>query len=135
MGENGEDNYYYNNYDYNRAHNELDRHVSLAGTALLLGFASIPLSFFLNFGIILGGIAIILAILSKGTLKKFLPQAKKALIYGSIGVVLGYGILAYDVHALFTNPEMLEQMDGISEQLYGISFTDMLKELGVSVTE
>lgn len=133
MGENGDNNYYYNNYNYNRAHNELDQHVRLAGTALVLGLISIPLCFFLNIGVIVGGLAIVLAILSKGTMERLLPQAKKAIIYGTLGVVIGYAIFAYDLYAVLTNPQAREQLNVMSQQMNGISFDDMLKELGVTL--
>ena len=133
MGENGDNNYYYNNYNYNRAHNELDQHVRLAGTALVLGLISIPLCFFLNIGVIVGGVAIVLAILSKGTLKQLLPQAKKAILYGTLGIVIGYGVFAYDLYVVLNNPQAREQLNIMSEQMNGISFDDMLKELGVTL--
>ena len=129
MGDNGDNNYYYNNYNYNRAHNELDQHVKLAGTAMVLGLISIPLCFFLNIGVIVGGIAVILAILSKGTLEKLLPQAKKAIIYGTLGMVIGYGVFAYDLYVIFTNPQARAQLNAMSEQMNGISFDDMLKKM------
>jgi hypothetical protein len=133
MGDNGDNNYYYNNYNYNRVHNPLDPHVKLAGTALVLGLASIPLCFFLNFGIIVGGVAIVLAILSKGTLERLLPQAKKAIIYGTLGVVIGYGVFAYSLYEIVTNPQARAEFNAMSEQMNGISFDDMLKELGVTL--
>ncbi len=135
MGENGDNNYYYNNYNYNRAHNDLDQHVRLAGTALVLGLISIPLCFFLNIGVIVGGVAIVLAILSKGTLERLLPQAKKAILYGTLGIVIGYGVFAYDLYAVLTNPQAREQLNIMSEQMNGISFDDMLKELGVTLDD
>ncbi len=132
MGENGEDKYYYNNYNYNMAHNELDKHVNMATVALVLGLISVPFCFFLYTGIILGGIAIVFAILSRGTAKKLLPQAKKGIIYGSIGIVLGYGIIISNVHTVMTDPSYREQLNRMSEQYYGESFDDMLKEIGIS---
>ena len=135
MGENGDNfnNYQYNNYDYNRTHNELDRHVSLAGTAMILGFASIPLVFFLNLGIIVGGIAIVLAILSKGICDRFLPQAKRAIIFGSIGVVLGYGMVAFSLHSVLTDPTYMDAMNQITEQMYGESFEDLLRDMNITI--
>lgn len=133
MGENGDNKYYYNNYSYNRDHNELDKHVGLANVALILGLISVPLCFFLYTGIILGGVAIVLAILSKGTAEKLLPQAKKGIIYGTIGIVLGYGIIISNVHNVMTNPEYHEQLNRVSQQYYGESFDDMLKEIGITL--
>ncbi len=122
-----------NDFNYNRTHNELDQHVALAGTALVMGLVSIPLCFFLNLGVIVGGIAIILALLSKGTLEKLLPQAKRAIIYGALGIVIGYGVFAYDLHTVLTNPEARAQLNIMSERMNGVSFDDMLKDLGISL--
>ena len=133
MGENENGDYYYNNYNYNRTHNELDQHVKLAGTALVLGLISIPLCFVLNLGVIFGGIAIVLAFLSKGTMEKLLPQAKKAILYGTLGIVIGYGVFAYDVYKLFTDQQYRAQLNAVSKQMNGVSFDDMLKELGVTI--
>ena len=133
MGENENGDYYYNNYNYNRAHNELDQHVKLADTALVLGLISIPLCFVLNFGVVLGGVAIIMAILSKGTMERLLPQAKKAILYGTLGIVIGYGVFAYDVYKVFTDPQLRAQLNTMSEQMNGVSFDEMLEELGVTI--
>ncbi len=133
MGENENGDYYYNNYNYNRTHNELDQHVKLAGTALVLGLISIPLCFVLNLGVVFGGIAIVLALLSKGTVDKLLPQAKKAILYGVLGIVIGYGVFAYDVYKVFTDQQLRNQLNVMSEQMNGVSFDDMLKELGVTI--
>ena len=110
-----------------------DEHFALAGTALVMGLASIPLCLFLNLGIVIGGIAITLAILSKGTLEKLLPQAKKAIIYGAIGIVVGYAVFIYDMHTVLTDAEYRAQLNAVSKQMNGISFDDMLKELGVQI--
>lgn len=133
MGENGDNNYYYNNYDYNKTHNELDLHVAMAGTALILGLVAIPLCFFLNIGIVIGGIAIVMALLSKGTAQKLLPQAKRAILFGALGIVLGYGVMIYDVHKVLTDPQYHQQLNEMSQQMNGVSFDDMLKDLGVSL--
>ena len=133
MGENGDNNYYYNNYDYNKAHNELDPHVAMAGTALILGLASIPLCFFLNIGVIVGGVAIVTALLSKGSSEKLLPQAKRAIIFGILGIVIGYGVFIYDIHLVLTDPQYRQQLNAMSQQMNGVSFDDMLKELGVTL--
>lgn len=133
MGDFGDERYRFDNYNYNKTHNELDPHVSLAGVALVMGLASIPLCFFLNIGVIIGGIAIVLAILSKGTAEKILPQAKRAILYGSFGIVLGYGVFAYNLYSVLTNPASRKQLNEMSEQINGVSFDDMLRQLGVSV--
>ncbi|MBR4831330.1 MAG: hypothetical protein IKZ97_01730 [Butyrivibrio sp.] len=132
MGEKGEENYYYNNFNYNKTHNELDKHVSLASFAMFLGLIGIPLGFLAYPGIIMGGVAIILALLSKGTLEKTLPQAKRAIVFGAIAVIGGYYILFSSVHAIMTDPETRREVNTISERLYDRSFDDMLKDMGIN---
>ena len=129
MAENDDEKYYYNNYNYNKAHNELDSHVALATFARILGMFSIPLCLIFYAGIILGGVAVVLALLSKGTMKTFLPQAKKALVLGTVGVVLGYTMMVTSIHTVLTNPEQRQQLNMMSEQMYGTSFDDMLNEI------
>lgn len=130
MGENGEDNQS-GNYNYNITHNNLDPHVTLAGTSLVMGLASIPLGFFLNMGVITGGIAIVLALLSRGELSSLLPQAKKAVVYGILGVVIGYAVFAYDIYAVVTDPNARAQLNAVSEQVNGVSFDELLEQLGI----
>ncbi len=133
MNDNGDDKYYYNNYNYNKAHNELDSHVNMATVALVTGLISIPFCFFMNIGVILGGVAIVIALLSRGSAKKLLPQAKRGIIYGSIGVILGYCIFISNIHTVLTDPEYREQLNVMSEQMNGVSFDEMLEELGITL--
>ena len=133
--ENGDDKYYYNNYNYNKTHNELDRHVNLATVAMVTGLISVPFCFFMNIGIILGGIAVVLALLSRGSQPKLLPQAKKGIIYGTIGIVVGYFVLISSFYHVLTDPTYREQLNQMSEQMNGESFDYMLKELGVTTDQ
>ena len=132
MGDNGDDKYYYNNYNYNKSHNQLDSHVNMATVALITGLIAIPLCFVMNIGIVLGGVAVVLGILSKGSEKKLLPQAKRGIIYGTIGIVLGYIVFVSSMHTILTDPTYREQLNQMSEQMNGQSFDDLLKELGLS---
>lgn len=132
MGDNGDDKYYYNNYNYNKSHNQLDSHVNMATVALITGLIAIPLCFVMNIGIVLGGVAVVLGILSKGSEKKLLPQAKRGIIYGTIGIVLGYIVFVSSMHTILTDPTYRQQLNQMSEQMNGQSFDDLLKELGLS---
>ena len=129
MSDNGDDKYYYNNYNYNQAHNDLDQHVNLATTAMVAGLLSVPLCFFGYFGIVVGGVAIVMALLSKGMEKKFLPQAKKGIFYGFLGIIIGYAVVVSSIHMILTNPERRQQLNQFSQQLYGVSFDETLEGL------
>ena len=74
-----------------------------------------------------------MAILSRGNADKLLPQAKKGIIYGTIGVVLGYGVLISSIHNILTDSSYRQQLNQFSEQYYGESVDDMLRELGVQL--
>ena len=117
--------------EYYHSGGEPDKRLSQAGLSMMLGLASIPLAFFMNIGIILGGVAVVLAGLSKGVSDRLLPQAKKAIIYGTFGIVIGYGVFAYDIYRVMTDPVTRDQLNIMSEQMNGISFDDMLRELGI----
>lgn len=134
MGENGEDNYYINNFNYNKTHNQLDKHVSLATFAMFVGLLGIPFCIFAYTGIIMGGVAVVLALLSKGTAAKLLPQAKRAIIFGSVAIVIGYAVLIGSFHTVLTDPEARRQVNIMSERMNGESFDDMLKDLGIDVS-
>ncbi len=117
--------------EYYRSEGAPDRRLAQAGLSMILGLASIPMAFFMNIGVILGGVAIVLAGLSRGVADRLLPQAKKAIIYGVFGIVIGYGVFAYDIYRVMTDPATREQLNTMSEQMNGISFDDMLRELGI----
>ena len=129
MGDNGDDKYFYNNYNYNQAHNDLDYHVTLATAAMVAGLLSVPFCFMGYVGIILGGVAIVMALLSKGTAKKLLPQAKKAIFYGILGIIIGYAVVITSIHTFLTHPEMRQGVNQLYEQYYGVSFDETLEQL------
>lgn len=112
----------------------------MATASLLLGAASIftILSVFLPF--ILGGLAILLALLSKGYGRKMLTQAKIGLACGIGGFCITAVICVVSVGALLSDPEklisfgrqydaMMENTYGQStEELYGESFEDIMRQ-------
>ncbi len=117
------------NYEYNQTHNQLNPRVSLATAASILGLISAALLLSVYVAIILGGIAIVLAFLSRDTEGKLLPQAKRAIIFGSIGVVGGYILMVNAMIAVFTDPETRAMVNQYSEAVGGVSFDDMLEEM------
>ena len=134
MGDNGEDNYYINNFNYNKTHNQLDKHVSLATFAMFTGLLAIPFCLFAYTGIIMGGVAVVLALLSKGTAAKLLPQAKRGILFGIFAIFLGYFVLVKSFHMVLTDPEARKQVNIMSERMNGESFDDMLKDVGIDVS-
>ncbi|MBQ7680487.1 MAG: DUF4190 domain-containing protein [Butyrivibrio sp.] len=121
--------YYYNNYNYNKAHNQLDPRVVMATAAMVTGLVSIALSFTVYISVVIGGIAILTACLTREGNKRLLPQARRGLICGIIGVGLSYFLLIHSITAILTDPGTRAYMNRYSEQLTGESFDQMLQEI------
>lgn len=103
----------------------------LITAAMVLGIAAIISAVLMTvyFPFILGGIAIILAILSKGYGNKMHSKAKTGIICAIIGITFNLFIVIGSLYTVFSNPTVFREFDAIYEQFYGESFTDMYKEL------
>ena len=117
------------NFEYNQTHNPLNPRVGLATAASVLGLISIALILSAYFSIILGGIAITMAILSREAGGKLYPQAKRGILFGLIGLVGGYALMVTSFVTVFTDPEAHRMVNQYSEAISGESFDDMFKEL------
>ncbi|WP_156036162.1 hypothetical protein [Butyrivibrio sp. AE3004] len=124
-------------FEYNQTHNPLNPRVSMATIASIMGLISIALILSVYFSIILGGIAITLALLSRDSAGKLYPQAKRAIFFGLIGFVGGYALMITSFVTVFTDPEAHKMVNQYSQAISGESFDDMLEELtgglGISI--
>ena len=88
---------------------------------------------------ICGGLAVILAILSKGYNTKMEKNAVIGLIAGIIGIVLQISTLIFSFYSIIHIPEFREQFNSLYEQMYGEpvddSINEMLDNLGLPNTE
>lgn len=88
---------------------------------------------------ICGGIAIILAVLSKGYQTKMEKNAVIGMVAGCVAIVIQISSLAFSVYNIINVPEYRELFNSMYEQIYGEpideSITDMLDELRVSTQE
>ena len=106
-----------------------------------LGIFSIFCAFFSVFfgAFICGGMAIILAILSKGYNTKMERNAKLGIVAGIIGIVFQISTLTASVYNIINIPEYREQFNSLYEQMYGSpvddSITDFLDQISVSNLE
>ena len=100
-------------------------------------FCSVFSVFFGSF--ICGGLAIVLAILSKGYNTKMEKNAKIGLITGTIGIVLQISLLGFSIYNVIHVPEFREQFNSLYEQMYGEpvddSINDMLDQMGLPSEE
>ena len=115
----------------------------MALAAMVLGIISIVTACMMTFyfPFIFGSLAILFALLSKGSLTKMQTQAKTGIICGIIGLVLNCGIMVYSVNLALNNPElmidtaimyddMIEQMYGVpSEEILGDSMEDVITDM------
>ena len=88
---------------------------------------------------ICGGLAVILAVLSKGYNTKMEKNAVIGLIAGIIGIILQISTLIVSFYSIIHVPEFREQFNSLYEQMYGEpvddSINEMLDELGFPNTE
>lgn len=106
----------------------------LANAAIVLGIVAIitavMMTLYLPF--ILGSLAIVLALLSKGTAEKLTGQAKAAISCGTVSLVINLAIFITSVAYVFSNPEMLietaQMYDNTIEQMYGESSEEIFGE-------
>lgn len=130
-----EDIYYYNNYNYNKAHNQLDPRVVQATTALITGMIGLALCFTVYISSVLGGISVLLAVLSRDIRGKLLPQARRALIFGILAIIASYYLLVKSFVFVTTDPAARAYMNETLESTTGVSFDDMLSELGIEIQQ
>lgn len=81
---------------------------------------------------ILGGIAIVLAILSKGKEPSFTNGARRAITIGIISIVMNIALLIaciYGIHMILHDPETRAEANSMMESMYGYSFDDLIQQI------
>ena len=136
-------NQYQSDQNQNNHYERQDFHnpgLTMATAALFLGIGALFTILTVFLPLLLGGLAILFAILSKGYGKKMLTQAKVGLACGLGGLLSVVTIFTASYAVLFSNPDMLveigqqydeacEDMYGQSaEDMFGISFEDMMED-------
>lgn len=81
------------------------------------------------FSLTLSGIAILFAVLSTDSRGHRLRQAKIAILTGMVAIVAAYAILVSTVYTYLHTPELRQQLNDYSRQIYGVTFDEMLEEL------
>ena len=143
---NGYNNNYNNSYNnYNNGYNNntpyYNRNVyqmpqpepghSLFTAAFILGIVALVFCFTFTVypAYIFGSIAIVLALLSKGRNAKMHSKASVGVICAIAALVLNTCIVTYSVTTIFTNPEVYEEFNETCEEMYGMSFDEMIDEI------
>lgn len=119
---------------YNRSNYQLppkEPGSSLANAAMVLGIIAIISCFTFTVypPFILGSIAIVLALLSKGRRPKLFPKAKTGIICAAIGLVVNTFLVTSVMYMLFTDPDIRSEVNRTFKKQYGITFDEALDEI------
>lgn len=100
----------------------------LATAAMLMGILSVVMFFVLMFHLtlIFGSIGIVLALLSKGRLPRMVSRAKTGIIASAISVLFTFLLCGTAFTMLYTNPDLMDQVNDMFEQQYGMSYEEMM---------
>ena len=113
------------------------RRARLERAAFRLGFIAILSTFlvpvFLPF--ILGSFSIILAVISKGSSRKFSRRGKQALFLGIAAIVINIAYLLYaftTVYSMLSTPSGREQISELLYRMYGMTLEEFLEQFGIA---
>lgn len=107
----------------------------MATASMVLGIISLASLLFLQVTVplLLGGIAIILAIVSRGGAKHLLGKAKAGLICSIIALALDILFFVFAIWLTFflpnQSPEFREELNKACEEQYGVSYDELMEEL------
>lgn len=120
--------------------------LTMASAALIFGAGALLTLLTVFLPLVLGSLAIVLALLSKGSEKKMLTQAKVGFGCGIAGLSMVLALLGSSYALMFTHPEMLPEIGrqydaayeningkGIEEDI-GFTFEDMMQEQADKIT-
>lgn len=100
--------------------------LSMATAAMFLGLAAMVTTMTVFLPLLLGGLAIVLALLSKGYGRKMMIQAKVGMICGIFGLASACVIIFSSFAAIIRHPDMLinvgRQYDAMYENFYGQTY-------------
>lgn len=108
---------------------------SMATASMVLGIITLSSFVFMQLSppFLLGGIGIILAILSKGGAKQMIGKAKAGMICCITGLCLDVAFCTFAVWLVFAlpsiSPELTEEVNKMCEQQYGASYDEMMEEI------
>lgn len=108
---------------------------SMATAAMILGIISLVSLVLLRVYIpfLVGGVGIILAILSKGNAKKMIGKARAGLICCITGLMLDIVLCISSVYLVFAlpdiMPDMVDEVNEICEEQYGMTYDEFMDEI------
>lgn len=107
----------------------------MATAAMILGIISLISLVLLRIYVpfLVGGIGIILAVLSKGKAKNMIGKAKAGLICCITGLALDITLCVLSVYLVFAlpdiMPEMVDEVNKMCEEQYGMTYEELMDEI------
>lgn len=107
----------------------------LATASLTLGIITLVslVLFQITVPFLLGGIGIILAILSKGGARKMAGKAKAGMACCITGLCADIAFCAFSVWLVFAiptvAPELIDELNKVCEEQYGVSYDEMMDQI------
>ena len=130
---------YTDNFQNNNSYNDRpvwtppqrESNQSLYTAAFVLGILTIVTTLMMTVYVplILGGIAIIIAIISRADNEKLNRQASLGMKLAICGLILDIVLIGGSFYAVFTNPDARQEVNSTFEQMYGQSFDELLEEI------
>jgi len=108
---------------------------SMATASMILGILSLAGLLLLRMSLpfTLGGVGIILAILSRGSARKMLGRAKAGIICCIVALTLDVALCISAVYLVFAlpriAPELMDDVNKVCEEQYGVSYEEMMEEI------
>ncbi len=108
---------------------------NMASASMILGIITLVSLLLLRLSLpfLLGGVGIILAILSKGGARKMVGKAKAGMICSITGLVLDVAFCVFAVWLVFAlpklSPSLTEEVNKMCEEQYGVSYYEMMDEI------
>ncbi len=107
----------------------------MATASMILGIISLASLLLLRLSLpfTLGGVGIILAILSKGGARKMLGRAKAGITCCIVALSLDIVLCVSAVYLVFAlpqvAPELMDEVNKVCEEQYGVSYEEMMEEI------
>lgn len=107
----------------------------MATASMVLGIITLASLLLLRITVpfLLGGIGIILAILSRGGAKKMAGRAKAGMICCIVSLCVDVAFCSFAVWLMFAlpkiSPELTEEVNKICEEQYGVSYDEMMENI------
>ena len=119
------------NSDYQKS---LDPAAQLARASFILSILSLASNFLIPvfLPLICASLAIILALLSRGSRRSLSSTAFHGVILSIVGIVISVVVFVYLIFStieILKTPELHEQLNQISEQINGVPFDEILREM------